>query len=371
MARYSPVESEVEPLAVFKFVLDLLPKGVSAARRGYRRLSFRWHERHPPLDEKKAFNAAFSVLGGQIEQCISFRSIDSNRPLIVVVRSAEHGVKEIHLLEKFGLTFRKIWSLEKIFGLRTLTVDDVDGDGNKEVVFEEASSGTGGGTRMLAVYSHSREQLAEISEWLYWANAAGPISPEVKVELKPTRADDQDFVAALEKYAVSSGFLKQTAVDFDDPEFATSRWHLENGDPKEGTIKLHFYRGRPRSGNSVSCHLLAGGVEWTGFFKGPIFGYLEDKDQHFIAYSPAWTYNWAISVSFCREALWFVRHNESESEARLYRFVFADEQGYLDSFPIPRNPTLLQTIESRADGILVNGNILMPFSEMQTGTTRP
>jgi hypothetical protein len=72
---------------------------------------------------------------------------------------------------------------------------------------------------------------------LYWADAAGPVSPEVKVELKPARADDQNFVAAVEKYAVSSGFLKQTAVNFDDPEFAASRWHFENGDPKEGTIK--------------------------------------------------------------------------------------------------------------------------------------
>jgi hypothetical protein len=153
----------IEPFTVFEFLRDLYPKGVRALRRVFKRLAFRWQERHPPLDDKRAFDAAFSVLGGQIEQCVAFRNIDSNRTFIAVVRASEHGLKEIYLLEELGLTFRRIWSNEKTIGLKTFTVDDMDGDGNKEIVFEEASYGTGGGTKVLSVYSHSKRKLVRIS----------------------------------------------------------------------------------------------------------------------------------------------------------------------------------------------------------------
>jgi hypothetical protein len=36
-------------IALFKFLLDLLPKGARIARRGYRHLAFRWKDRRPPL----------------------------------------------------------------------------------------------------------------------------------------------------------------------------------------------------------------------------------------------------------------------------------------------------------------------------------
>jgi hypothetical protein len=344
-------------------LLDLLPRGGRLARRVYRRLTFFWKDRRPPVDEKRAFNIAFSLLGGQIEQCIAFRSIDSNRTLIAAVRASKRPFKDIHVLEQVGLTFRKVWSLEEIFGPTGFAVEDVDGDGNKEVIFQEASYGTGGGTKTLFVYSHAKRQLARISEWLYWANAAGPVSPEVKIELEPARADDERFIAALEKYAVKSGFLAQKTVDFNDPKFAVARWHFENGERKEGSIKLHFYRGRPVYGASISQQLTGGGVEWLVFFKGPVFGYNEDRDQHFIAFSPAWTYNWIIAATYCCGALWFVRHNEEEP--RLYRFRLQGAKGQLDSYPIPGRTVLFHKIECNPDGITVNDSIFMPFSEMQ------
>jgi len=331
-----------------------------------RGIAFRWRDRRPPLDEQTAFNTAFSVLAGRIQQCVPFRNIDSARVFIAVVRANE-PFEEIYLLEKFGLTFRRIWSIEKLIGLKNFAIADIDGDGNKEVVFEEASYGTGGGMKTLFVYYHSRRKLVRVSERLHWANAAGPVSPEVKVEPEPAGADDERYVVAVEKYAVTCGFLTQTSVDFDNPEFAAARWHFENGEPMEGKVKLHFYSGRPRCGNSVSQQLSGGGVEWTAFFKGPVFGYCEERDQHFVAYSPAWTYNWAIAATYCCGALWFVRHNESE--ARLYRFVLDGKDGHLDCHPIPGNPIWLQRIECRHGGILVNDDIFVPFSEMRHDST--
>ena len=139
---------------------------------------------------------------------------------------------------------------------------------------------------------------------------------------------------------MSSGFLARTTIDFDSPDFAAARWHLENADAKEGIVKLHFYRGRPRCSASISQQL-----------------------SGFVAYSPAWTYNWAIAATYCRDALWFVRHNESE--ARLYRFQPVGDEGSLQSYPIPGNPTFLQKLDCRPEGILVNDSILIPFSTMQ------
>jgi hypothetical protein len=355
----------MEPFALIEFLLGLLPRSVRAIRRGCRYIAFRWRERQPPLDQKAALNAAFSVLAGRIEQCIPFRSIDSKRTLLAVVRDdAAHAAKEIHLLEQFGMTFRRVWSAERLDGLRNFLVEDVDDDRNKEIVFEQSSCGTGGGTKTLSVYSHSKQQLVRISEWLYWANAAGPISPEVKIESEPAGAEDEHLVGALERYAVKSGFLTQALVDFENPEFAAARWHVDNGDdPKEGPIKLSFYRGRPCFSASISQRVSGGGIEWTAFFKGPIFGYNEEKDEHFVAYSPAWTYNWAIAAVYCYGALWFVRHNESEP--RLYRFRLDGAEGFLDSCPIPGNPVLLQKIEWQRDGILVNDGIFVPFSNMR------
>ena len=59
-------------------------------------------------------------------------------------------------------------------------------------------NGTGGSMKTLSVYSHSRRQIARIRESLYWADAAGPIAPEVKIELEPALGDDDPSLPTVE-----------------------------------------------------------------------------------------------------------------------------------------------------------------------------
>jgi hypothetical protein len=251
----------IEWLAALKFLPDMLPRTLRALKGGCKRLSFRWQERHPPFDRNAAFKIAFSVLGGQIGECAAFRNIDSNRPLIAAVKTGEYGTKEVHLLEKFGLSFQTVWSIAKINKLDGFLVIDVDGDGNKEIVFTEDIIGTAAETATLYIYSHSRGQTARVIQQWVWSDATrAPNVPVVSIKVEPTSADDQRFVEHVEKYSIDSGFLERTEeLDLDRSDLAAARWHQDNGDPKWGPIKLRFYPGRPPCNSSVSRQLSGGG----------------------------------------------------------------------------------------------------------------
>ena len=156
----------MDAVGLIKFTYDFLPRSIRLAQRGGRQISLRWRERHQPLDQRATRDAAFSVLAGQIEESVAFRSVDSKRTLIAVVRRHQRAPfeQQIHLLEEFGQTYRPIWSSGDLMGLlEGFEVVDVDGDGNKEIVSKVISSGTGGGTRTLAVYSHRKRKLSALA----------------------------------------------------------------------------------------------------------------------------------------------------------------------------------------------------------------
>jgi hypothetical protein len=111
---------------VLEFVVGLLPNAFRGARRFVRQRIFRFRDRHPPISPKDAFNAAFSVLAGNIEQAIPFRDIDSDKTFIAVLRSngPDSHEKEVYLLEQVGSTYRPIWATSWLFGSTRLTVVD-------------------------------------------------------------------------------------------------------------------------------------------------------------------------------------------------------------------------------------------------------
>jgi hypothetical protein len=55
----------------------------------------------------------------------------------------------------------------------------------------------------------------------------------------------------------------------------------------------------------VVTTLDVGGIFWMSFFKGPLVGYDKLNDRHFVAYSAASFYNWAKSLVFDGQILWF------------------------------------------------------------------
>ena len=242
-------------------------------------------------------------------EAVSFRNIDLPHIFIACLRrsSEQESDPVVYVLAQIGDTFTCVWKSDRLYATNrvALEVHDADDDGNREVLFEDQSFGTGGGTRRLMVYCPGRGTLFTITESLNWQNLAGPISPEVKIE----PASRPEMVRILENVAKRRGFLGPgTLVNFDDAEFAVQRWHKENGKRTSGRVRVHYYQGYPKYKASIAATLDTGSVVWLSFFKGPLFGYEKLKDRHFIAYSPAWFYNWAKCFVIDGDILWFGVH---------------------------------------------------------------
>jgi len=298
-----------EALAIAKTVFGALQRPLQAAIRKARIWLFRIRTRQAAFDESKAKQVAYSVLAGDILRAVCYRNLDSPHIFIAALRRGSEIDFDptVFVLEQIGQTYKVIWKSDRLFGTSptTFEVRDVDGDGNREVVFEDQSYGTGGGSRRLMIYSTSNSRLFSVTESLNWQNRAGPVSPEI--EIKP--ADSPEMIRVLEAVAKSRGFLQPgTVVDFDSAEFSVQRWHKENGTRTSGTVRIKHYQGYPPCKASVVVTLDAGTILWMSFFKGPLIAYEKLNDRHFVAYSAAWSYNWVKSLVFDGQRLWFSSH---------------------------------------------------------------
>jgi hypothetical protein len=270
---------------------------------------FKLRNRKPPLNDAKAKQAATSVLGGDVPTAISFRNISTEHILIAALRrSSEKDFDwRVFLLEQLGSTFQIVWKSDMLcsFTKSQIEVQDIDGDGNCEVIYEDQSFGTGGGSRSLYVYFPDSRKLHSLTESLNWQSLSGPVSPEVRIEPQ----GDAKLVSQIERVASTRGFLKpSTEIDFDKPEFAAQRWHKENGKFPQGKIKIHYYQGLPHILSTLVATIRASDRVWFSFFKGLLVEYDPVKDQHFVVYSPAWFYNWVKCMSFDGERLWCGAH---------------------------------------------------------------
>jgi hypothetical protein len=202
--------------------------------------------------------------------------------------------------------------------------------------------------------------MFSVTESLNWQNRAGPVSPEI--EIKPE--DAHGMVRVLEAVARSHGYLRPgEVVDFDSPEFSVQRWHKENGTRTSGIIRLHRFQGYPPCKASVAATLDTGTILWISLFKGPLIGYERLNDQHFVAFSAAWSYNWAKSLAFDGQILWFGSHCKKglmsfrPSDSRLESYES------LAGTPLPDVETL-----ELDDGVLVlNRALRVPLSALVRG----
>ena len=277
-----------------------------------------------PYTEKEAKKIAYGVLSGHIDNAISFRNIDKRRPYILVeVRSSveNHDYKFV-LLKKMGNTFIQDWEFERVLLVTDYEIVDIQKNGYHNFAFLEQSAGSGANTKILNIIDLINKEHIKIIEHLDHTSPKNPRSPEVFFEPKEI---DKKLLPKIEDYAASKGFFDQNKVDFSKPEHAIQNWHRMNGEISEGEVKLRFYSGEPIYGASISDTLDFDHIKWISYFKGPLFGYLKNEDQHFVAYSPSWTYNWPKNLDGTEKKVHFSRHCE---EGRL-TFEFDGKSGIL------------------------------------------
>jgi len=244
-----------------------------------------------PYTEKEAKQIAYGVLSGHIDKAISFRNIDEKRSYILVeVRSSveDHDYKFV-LLKQMGNTFIQVWEFEQMLLISDFEIVDIQKNGYHNFAFMEQTAGSGADTKILNIIDLINKEHIKIIEHIDWTTPKNPHSPEVIFE--PENIDEK-LLPEIEKYAAPKGFFKQNKVDFSNPEHAIQNWHRLNGERKNGNIELTFYPGRPIFGASVNEIINTESLEWIAYFKGPLYGYLKNKDLHFVAYSPSWTYDW-------------------------------------------------------------------------------
>ncbi len=324
---------------------------------------FHFRNRTSPFDELKARKIAYSVLSGSIMHAIPYRNLNSKHVFIAVAHrdSKDSLDKKISILEQFGKAFRTIWeSEEPLLHISQFQVADIDEDGTNEVVFTTEYYGTGAYSKHMFVYSTAKKQLFELIESYDTQDLSGPVSPQIDVNPKT----DEDFIEAIEHYAVEQGFLQTTqTIDLDSPDFAVQRWYISNGAKMKGAVKLHFYSDRPRYPTSISATLETTDILWIAHFKGPLFGYIKSKNQHFVAFSPSWKYNWVTCLTHDGENLWFGIH----SDFGILSFKFDQVKGDLNYYNCFKDKLLpeVEKIQYDSGVITVNNKIKIPVDTLQ------
>lgn len=297
----------IEPTSFFGFIKPVL----SLLQKVKDQLSlklFLRKDKNKPYDEEAAKKIGFSVLGGTILSAIPFPTHRPKLNYLAIVRKENDDAPEccIHLLERVGGAYTQVWSSDSLSNREcpTFAAVDLDRDGFREIVFEEASFGSGGGVRCLYIYSIRKKQLYEITEHSNWQDASNPGTYPVI-----NAGDDERLRNKIIEFAQSRGFLQGNKMpDFDNPTFAILRWHKENGDKRIGKVQIHWYEGKPVSLGSIVSQLETKEIHWIACFKGPLYAYSKLKQQYFIVYSPQWKYEWVHSMAYERNKLWFVCH---------------------------------------------------------------
>jgi hypothetical protein len=240
-----------DPLSVVKTgqsLYTVVQKPLGKLWQWVRVCVFKFRNRKPPLTEAKANQVSTSVLGGDVPTAISFRNMNTKHILIAALRrSSEKDFDwKVFLLEQLGSTFQAVWKSEMLvsFTKCQIEVQDINSDGNCEVIYEDQSFGTGGGSRSVYVYFPESKKLHSLTESLNWQDLSGPVSPEVKIEPE----GDSKLVSQIERVASKRGFLnplrKSISTSLNLPLSGGTKkmgsFHREKSKPI-GTRDLHAF----------------------------------------------------------------------------------------------------------------------------------
>src|SRR5260370_14703166 len=146
-----------EVLTIAKTALGALRRPLKAASRKARIWSFRLRTRQLPFAEAKAKEIAYSVLAGDILRAISYRNLDSPHVFIASLRRSSEVDFDprVYVLEQIGEPYKVIWRSDRLYYTipTAFYLQDVDGDGHREVLFQDHSYVTDRSSRTLIVIS--------------------------------------------------------------------------------------------------------------------------------------------------------------------------------------------------------------------------
>lgn len=325
----------------------------------------------PPLDPEEARQCALACLGGCIMDAHAFKNIDGTVFIAAFHRTANDAASAgVSVLRKVGNTFQVIFHKNCGFSrcAPLLRLTDLDTDGLREVSWEGRDVGTGAAARRLCVYMTSTGEYYEIVESRNHQAPAEPVAWKVQIAPEPKGAAR----ATIERLALDRGFLQEIRIDPNDAAYAVALWHSDNGTRKSGSIKLRYYPGRPLDESTETASLETEYMSWIAKFKGALYGYDRRTDSHFVAYSPAWSYDW-VDYLTGDEVLWFCDRNRSG----LFRFELSQDNhhsearlSYYDRYcgkPLPHISKLVV-----GDGILIiNDDVIIDPAQLSEDRSFP
>ncbi len=269
-----------------------------------------WYRYWPPMSQQGALDAAFVTLRGRILEAVPYRNIGSGHILIAALRSEDDfgGGARVHLLEEFAGTYRELFRSEQLYGPPAVAVEDIDKDGLKEILFRSLSLGTAFWSKTLFLYVPAQCSVYAVRAEYNWV---APHRPNVRVSIVPDPKDqiDRKWIKILEEKSVSWEILEpMQKADLNDPNYAVIRWHKDNGLLETGQVRFHRYNGPPICRASITATIDDGDTIWKGYFKGPVYGYIPSKDEHFVLYSPRDAYLWPTCLLAEGRFLWIGTH---------------------------------------------------------------
>ena len=295
--------------------------------RGWIYTQYVWNnlfKRSQPYSKKEALEYAYGIVSGQISEIWSFRNFADGRVyiLVKVKEVKEDYFEKLVLLKKVGDSFIREWETELIIYTTDFEVKDLLKNGVHFILFIENSFGSEAGTKTLHAFNSKSLVMYQIIEHHDWSDLSRAYSPEPEFQPKEI---DLKLSKKLEDFAKSKEMLRSKRVDFDSPDNAVLNWHRLNGSITSGEVELYFYPGRPTYGSSPNEVVHSDDVEWIAYFKGPLCGYLKEKDQHFIAFCSPYSYHWPKELKAVGNTITFSRHIEEDSLS----FEFLGDKGIL------------------------------------------
>lgn len=306
-----------------------------------------------------------SMVAGNVTEAISFRSIGSSQIFITAVVEDKPGLigSRVVVLEQVGQAYRETFRSEQLYGLEqpAIQVIDLSNNGEIAIAFESKSYGSAAGSRTLYIFLPERAQALSVTEYLHWADRAGPNDPVIEF----SGAFDPILQKMFNAYAVSRGYLQEPQpVDYDDPKYADRLWHAQNGEfpTPDKPIKIRLYQGKypHHIENSTVLEYDTEEILWVSIFKGALIAYDKAQDRYYIAYSPSWEYRWVNCMLYDRGVLWFGTHMGEG----LYLFnpkkLTLRRYGSFAGSMLPA----INKIDLGDEGLILNESIALPYQEL-------
>lgn len=318
------------------------------------------------IKDKEAKNIAYSILSSKILKAVPYKNINLNEFIAVFtqVNKSNNGYDhKICILRKLGENYTSVWQKKSSFLIESLNVEDIDNDGEEEIVFIEHGSGTGSWIRKLNIYSMKKDKLYKVEEYQDYNSLSSSYSPTVKTNFKL----NTQIGKAIEKTAKKYGFLKKRIVDLEDKKFAHYKWHEMNGKKRNGFVNLKYYNGKPKYENELHKKLEIDDLIWYSYVMEPLYGYIKSEDKHFVAYAPSFIQNFVdCFVSKNRERLFFTCCNDEG----IYDFEFDNsnkEIGEIKYYTHYNNKKIpkVKSLESIANNkLLINKDMVISIGDL-------